>query len=81
MNYSGRKPSRFVLRIGLLAVARIPRNDFRGQRTITLTAEAISSALTQGYSLSDTGSDSFLGDCLFSKEISFRPEAGTPTLP
>ena len=33
------------------------------------------------YSLSDTGSDSFLGDCLSNKEINSWPEAGMPTLP
>jgi hypothetical protein len=30
---------------------------------------------------SDLGSDRFLGDCLSSKAIISRPEAGTPTLP
>ena len=33
------------------------------------------------YSFSDTGSDSFFGDFLSSREINSRPEAGTPTLP
>jgi len=33
------------------------------------------------YSFSDTGSDSFFGDSLFSKETNSRPEAGIPTLP
>src|SRR6266849_6246052 len=33
------------------------------------------------HSLRDTGSDSFLGDCLSNNEINWRPEAGMPTLP
>ena len=33
------------------------------------------------YSFSDTRSDSFFGDSLFSKETNSRPEAGMPTLP
>ena len=33
------------------------------------------------HSFSDTGSDSFLGDCLSNRATSWRPEAGMPTLP
>ena len=38
-------------------------------------------ACLAAYSFSDTGSDSFLGDCLSNKEINSRPEAGMPALP
>ncbi len=41
---------------------------------------AIASA-KDAYSFSDTGSDSFLGDCLSNSETNSRPEAGVPTLP
>jgi hypothetical protein len=33
------------------------------------------------YSRSDTGSESFFGDCLFRRDTNSRPHAGTPALP
>ena len=33
------------------------------------------------YSRSDTGSDSFFGDCLFRRDTNSRADAGTPALP
>lgn len=37
--------------------------------------------MSQFFNPSDLGSDRFLGDCLSSKAIISRPEAGMPTLP
>jgi hypothetical protein len=52
-----------------------------GTTSILASPTATLDTAVRSYSFSDTGSDSFFGDSLFSKETNSRPEAGMPTLP
>ena len=45
------------------------------------SSESFPRPFSRIYSLSETGSDSFLGDAFWRSEINSRPEGGTPTLP
>jgi hypothetical protein len=80
-DFYARQPSPGESSPSLSSIQRHPKSTITAAGSTGNCIRFDQASVGASYSLSDTGSDSFLGDCLSNKATNWRPEEGMPTLP